>query len=441
MNNIFVKYWKTFAIASASLTSSYFYSQYDKSPRKDRILSALTVQAAEHERRNLGKTLAKYRHLPHKKDLDDDDDDEEEDDDDNSNNDELDRSDEKVKNIREKRFRDFSSLEYNGEIYMTPLDFLESIITDRPRPRIGRRQLTEEMVDSILYNTTPKHRGSKRFFRNLEGDEPPSQFELAFHMFDTGGDLLIDKNEFLVLEKVMSNKRSTKHQTTKHSASKSNRTFKIDKYYNYEYNDQSDTTLLIHFFGKNGRDTLNYTEFKRFMENFQMEILEIEFTEFSHGFKTISGVDFASMLLRYTNFDHDMKKLILRRVKKSHVEPNVITFEEFKHFFTFLNNLDEFNIAMRFHQLSNKPISQAEFQRAAKISTGFELESHIIALLFLIFDADGDQHLGYDEFMAVMKDRISRGFQKNDHSEISNSKFQQFKHCLREHAKYDAAAT
>ncbi|CAF1520916.1 unnamed protein product, partial [Adineta steineri] len=46
-----------------------------------------------------------------------------------------------------------------------------------------------------------------------------------------------------------------------------------------------------------------------------------------------------------------------------------------------------------------------------KISTGFELESPIIALLFLIFDADGDQHLGYDEFMAVMKDRISRGFQ------------------------------
>ncbi|CAF4301255.1 unnamed protein product, partial [Adineta steineri] len=85
MNNIFVKYWKTFAIASASLTSTYFYSQYDKSPQKDRILSALTVQAAEHDRRNLGKTLAKYRHLPHKKDLDDDDDEEEEDDDDENN--------------------------------------------------------------------------------------------------------------------------------------------------------------------------------------------------------------------------------------------------------------------------------------------------------------------------------------------------------------------
>jgi hypothetical protein len=66
---------------------------------------------------------------------------------------------------------------------------------------------------------------------------------------------------------------------------------------------------------------------------------------------------------------------------------------------------------MRFHQLSNKPISQGtellilprnqdgvflclgEFQRAVRISTGFELESNIIGLIFRIFDADDDQHL------------------------------------------------
>jgi hypothetical protein len=35
----------------------------------------------------------------------------------------------------------------------------------------------------------------------------------------------------------------------------------------------------------------------------------------------------------------------------------------------------------------------AEFQRAVKISTGYELEPNIISLLFRIFDADDDQHL------------------------------------------------
>ncbi|CAF4224099.1 unnamed protein product, partial [Rotaria sordida] len=41
-----------------------------------------------------------------------------------------------------------------------------------------------------------------------------------------------------------------------------------------------------------------------------------------------------------------------------------ITFEQFKQFFAFLNNLEEFSVAMRFHQLSNKPISQGEYIRS-----------------------------------------------------------------------------
>jgi hypothetical protein len=59
------------------------------------------------------------------------------------------------------------------------------------------------------------------------------------------------------------------------------------------------------------------------MENFQKEILEIEFSEFSHGFKTISDLDFAEILLRYTNLDRDTKKLILKKVKKSSDISNV----------------------------------------------------------------------------------------------------------------------
>lgn len=59
------------------------------------------------------------------------------------------------------------------------------------------------------------------------------------------------------------------------------------------------------------------------MENLQTEVLEIEFSEFSHGFKTISDLDFAEILLRYTDFDHDTKKSILKRVKKTTTQPNV----------------------------------------------------------------------------------------------------------------------
>jgi hypothetical protein len=59
------------------------------------------------------------------------------------------------------------------------------------------------------------------------------------------------------------------------------------------------------------------------MENFQKEVLEIEFSNFSHGFKTISNLNFAELLLRYTHLDSDTKTSILKKVKKSSHIPNV----------------------------------------------------------------------------------------------------------------------
>ena len=66
-----------------------------------------------------------------------------------------------------------------------------------------------------------------------------------------------------------------------------------------------DTTLMTHFFGKDGTKELRYEGFKHFMENLQHEVLELEFHEFSKGCDTISELDFAKILLRYTYLDMD----------------------------------------------------------------------------------------------------------------------------------------
>ena len=41
---------------------------------------------------------------------------------------------------REKRFIKFASVEYDGQIYMTPQDFLESVVEGEPRPRFKRKK-------------------------------------------------------------------------------------------------------------------------------------------------------------------------------------------------------------------------------------------------------------------------------------------------------------
>jgi len=50
-------------------------------------------------------------------------DDDDDDDEDEKDKQDLEKSDEHVTNMREKRFREFASIEYNGEIYMVINDF------------------------------------------------------------------------------------------------------------------------------------------------------------------------------------------------------------------------------------------------------------------------------------------------------------------------------
>ena len=71
--------------------------------------------------------------------------------------------------------------------------------------RIGRRQLTDQMVDSIVYNTPPKHRGSKRFFRQLEdaGTTFDNRFSLSLYRYSAG---LISFSEYLFLWVVLTSK-------------------------------------------------------------------------------------------------------------------------------------------------------------------------------------------------------------------------------------------
>lgn len=49
-----------------------------------------------------------------------------------------------------------------------------------------------------------------------------------------------------------------------------------------------------------------YKLFVSFMENLQTEVLEMEFQQFAKGGDTISEMDFAKILLRYTHLDTDL---------------------------------------------------------------------------------------------------------------------------------------
>ncbi|KAK6620787.1 hypothetical protein RUM43_011082 [Polyplax serrata] len=228
----------------------------------------------------------------------------------------------------------------------------------------------------------------------------------------------------------LSNKPTSGEDITKLKASSAQDEY-VDDEQGLQRRHNVDTTLLVHFFGKRGNDQLKFEGFRKFMENLQAEVLELEFHEFSKGHNTISEVDFAKILLRYTYLDTDEYDRFLNRLLDRVKEEQGITLQEFKGFCQFLNNLEDFAIAMKMYTLSDHPISEDEFHRAVKICTGNTLSRHLVHTVFAIFDEDGDGHLSYREFIAIMKERLHRGFK----SYAKNEGWDAFRFCVKQEMK------
>lgn len=106
---------------------------------------------------------------------------------------------------------------------------------------------------------------------------------------------------FHQMEKIFSHAWADKHGENKNGQAESNAVTADGEC--LQRKNTVDTTLLVHFFGKKGTNMLKYEDFRRFMENLQTEVLEMEFQEFAKGATTISEIDFARILLRYTHLD------------------------------------------------------------------------------------------------------------------------------------------
>ncbi|XP_066041910.1 calcium uptake protein 3, mitochondrial isoform X5 [Chamaea fasciata] len=320
---------------------------------------------------------------------------------------------------REQRFRRFASLEFEGQLYMTPYDFIQAVTSDEPKHAKKWRSLSKQELNQILMETPPVWKGSSKLFRNLNEKgvisyteylfllciltKPHAGFRIAFNMFDTDGNEMVDKKEFLVLQEIFRKKNEKREKRGDEEKRAMLRADDISS-------SLSDTTLLVHFFGKKGKAELNFEDFYRFMDNLQTEVLEIEFLSYSNGMNTISEEDFAHILLRYTNVENTSS--YLENMRCSIPEEKGITFEEFRSFFQFLNNLEDFTIAMQMYNFASRSIGQDEFKRAVYVATGVKLSPHLVNTVFKIFDVDRDDQLSYKEFIGIMKDRLNRGFRE-----------------------------
>ena len=91
------------------------------------------------------------------------------------------------------------------------------------------------------------------------------------------------------------------------------------------------------------------------MSNLQTEVIP-----------TITELDFTRILPHFTFLNSKDYDNILERLQERIQEEKGIIFEEFKDFCMFLNNLDDFQVAMRMITLTDEPKSQVNPSLAQK---------------------------------------------------------------------------
>ncbi|CAN9501524.1 unnamed protein product [Ophioblennius macclurei] len=319
---------------------------------------------------------------------------------------------------RKMRFIQFASVVYEDEPYMTPRDFLFSVMLESVDRKLEKRVLTIQDVNNMLAAASDARPGND-LFRTL-GDnglisyteylflltivtKPRTGFHIAFKMLDVDGNEHVDKKEFLKLKKIIG---KSKRRVQKDDAE----TAVVD-------GDGVNTSLQAYFFGKRGTGKLQYQEFRRFMEDLQAEVQEMEFRQFSRGMDTMRREDFAEWLLHYTSEEDN--EVYWENMRKRIPAGQSITFEEFKAFCLFTNNLEDFAFSMKMVTEANRPVGMAQFKRAVRIATGHDLSENVLDTVFKLFDMDGDSCLSHKEFIGVMTDRVLRGLKVKHQNGIS----------------------
>jgi len=362
-----------------------------------------------------------------------------------------------LSNPKMKRFEDFSTIQINGEFFMTPADFLESVTEARPRKSAYRISYSVTEITESLRRCTPKAgtlvRGDTQFFRKLGNrgiisyneylfllciiTKPKQGFDVAFKMFDTDGSQTIDYDEFKMLESIF---RSSSENVAKNQRN-------VEAGFG--------TTLAHFFFGEDKKHEITHEQFYDFMHNLQSEsrnnnqysnktllfsVLELEFNAFARGKWEITELEFAEMLLRYTDvWDMESQlEVIGNRIKNT----TGISLDEFKAFFFFLNNLENFATAIHLYALAKQEIGPLEFMRAVEISTGEILSENLVRTVYAIFDKDGNQMLSHKEFIGVMTDRLNRQNRTTDTAGLTyltktrdRSPWETMRHCYTQKQK------
>ncbi|EQC39562.1 hypothetical protein SDRG_02998 [Saprolegnia diclina VS20] len=226
---------------------------------------------------------------------------------------------------------------------------------------------------------------------------PVEHFDVAFHMFDLDGNGTVDKAEFLeVLSSVLNNIKDTRTDASKPK----------------EVHVEASFRLLQHFFGKHGKKKITAKEFIAVIQSLKEHLLRAEFDLYAterNGVKSISVHDFAVTLISCLDPKH--LPSLLPRLQLLAASDERVSWQEFVLFHSVIQNHLE-GIKLAFELRPEDEVNEEDFIKAAYIVSGVRLPEHIMAMVFRVFDANGNGTLDEDELLKILATRNQAALHK-----------------------------
>ncbi|KAL7076102.1 hypothetical protein ACQ4LE_004776 [Meloidogyne hapla] len=327
----------------------------------------------------------------------------------------------------DKIFRYFATIKLINEdgtfdIFMKPEDFVRSLTPGVMQPRkygldkykiFNTNEILERKINkNNIFNWLSDNGGLINFgdylFLMTLLSTSPSEFKLAFYVFDLNGDGELDRQEFervqeLILSQSNIGQRHRDHITGTGTFTKSGK----------------HSAITRHFFGSDNLQKLNIDKFLQFQKDLHYDILKIEFERRdpeSGPVGIISEVSFARLLMIHSDLPEKRQKRMLKRVKRKYnkemINKKGVSFEEVNNFFAFIYHIDNVDLALHFYKLAGKPLSKELIKRVARKITNVELSDTIVDIVVTLFDENGDGELSQKEFISIMKQRKQRGLER-----------------------------
>mmetsp|Transcript_5348 Transcript_5348/g.12914 ORF Transcript_5348/g.12914 Transcript_5348/m.12914 type:complete len:425 (-) Transcript_5348:106-1380(-) len=311
----------------------------------------------------------------------------------------------------EKVFQMCASVKKQGEMFMTPEDFLNSVTpstagdSDDDEKREPSRHAAAaskrlfQLVDMDADGFVSFH--EYIFFTTLLGI-PESKFSLAFRMFDLNENGDIDQQEFSAMLEVLKAKNPVAAAARSDVVSASNAVKRKKR--KAAAHDKCTYPVL---FGKDGKQKLNYDRFTKYLHQLKEDLLTMEFESFGPDRRrTISGQDFARSLI--SHLYPKQQRLFMKRIAT--LEDSRVSMPEFLAFDSMIQHLDEIGMAMEmFSEAEGESISAEQLMHASRAVAGVQLSHNTVAIVYQIFATPKAGTLNHQEFMEVMNKRRFHG--------------------------------